>query len=117
MEEKIKEAESLTTYFMRRFTTFTRTGMRILGSVLRLAGAVTDVSIITSVLAGVQTQLTIRRLGIRAATEFGKQNYVFAFFLLIQAGLLEAEYGMNLRNQDMMRQHMDRINSISDMNG
>lgn len=116
MKVEIKEAESLVDLWKRRFTTFTRTGMRILGSLLRLAGTVTDVSIITSVLAGVQTQLTVRRLGIRAGIEAGKGNFVFAFFLIVQAGLLEMEFAMNLQNQEMMRQHLDRINAMSEMN-
>jgi len=117
MKKKIKEAESLGAYVMRRFTTFSRTTMRILGSVLRLTSAVTDVSLMTSILAGIQTQLTMRRLVLRAGVEFTAGNVLFGSMLLLQAGLLEWEYAANLANQEQMRIHLDRINAMGDMSG
>ena len=100
-----------------RFNVYQRTTFRILGSIVRLSGAVADVSIITSVLAGIQTQATVRRIGIRASTEFLAGNWPLATMLYIQAGLLEAEFFVNLLNQNAMREHLDRINAIAEMTG
>ncbi len=115
VEQKAKKAEGFIEKLSARFTTFTRTAFRIAGSIVRLTGKVMDVSIMTSILAGAQTQLTIRRLILRATAEIGLGNIAFAAMLFLQAGLLEIEFMANLANQDQMRQHLDRINAMAEM--
>ena len=118
MEKKIQETTGWLDTVKKRFTTFSRTIFRIAGSIVRLAGTATDVSLITSILAGVQTQLTIGRLIRRALVEFAPGgNVSFGALLLVQAGLLEMEYVVNLQNQDEMRRHLDRVNAIAEMSG
>ena len=116
VQQKAKKAEGFIEKLSARFTTFTRTAFRIAGSIVRLTGKVTDVTLFTAILAGAQTQLTIRRLMLRAVAEVALGNVAFAAMLVIQAGLLETEFIANLANQEQMRQHIDRINAMADMN-
>lgn len=116
LQTKAAKAEGFLEKLRERFTTFSRTAFRIAGSALRLTGQVTDVSIITSILAGAQTQLTVNRLRLRASAEAGLGNVAFAGMLLLQATLLEMEFVANLVNQEQMRQHLDRINALAEMN-
>ena len=117
VEEESKKAVSFIEDVKERFNVYQRTTFRVLGSIVRLTGAVTDVSLITSILAGVQTQATVRRIGIRATTEWAAGNWPLAALLATQAGLLEMEFFMNLANQNAMREHLDRINAIAEMTG
>ncbi len=116
VQQKAKKAEGFIEKLSARFTTFTRTAFRIAGSIVRLTGKVADVTLFTAILAGAQTQLTIRRLMLRAVAEAALGNVAFAAMLVIQAGLLETEFIANLANQEQMRQHIDRINAMADMN-
>lgn len=117
VEEKAKKTVSFIQDVKDRFNVYQRTTFRILGSIVRLTGAITDISLITSILAGIQTQATVRRIGIRAGVEYAAGNLPLAGLLVLQAGLLEMEFFANLANQNAMREHIDRINTIAEMTG